>query len=101
MVKHSAAALAALWFAATGPASRAAGTDLEFYTGQTLYLECSADAAQPDGAAHQARCEAYVMGVSDALQAAAGSGDASSRRETHGVSAVPGLTQVTRIPSVT
>jgi hypothetical protein len=59
--------------AAVAP-SRAA--DLEFFTGQSLYAQCSAKAAEPDFATRNGRCTGYVIGVSDAQQAAQGSGAA-------------------------
>ena len=66
------AGLAAVGIAGSG--ARAAGTDLEFYTGADLMAQC---AAAPPGAGqelNQARCTGYVMGVSDAIQAAQGAG---------------------------
>jgi hypothetical protein len=48
--------------------------DLEFFTGQALYAECSAKPADADYAPRQARCAGYVMGVSDAEQALQGAG---------------------------
>ncbi|HEY3799292.1 MAG TPA: Rap1a/Tai family immunity protein [Caulobacteraceae bacterium] len=58
-------------------ATPAWASDLEFYTGQTLTAECGVTADAPDYAVHHARCAAYVVGVSDAQQAAQG----ASRRE--------------------
>jgi hypothetical protein len=74
MVKSAAVVLAAMVAMGAGLPVRAAGTDLEFFIGEGLYGQCSADPAQADGAAKRARCEGYVLGVSDALQAAAGAG---------------------------
>ncbi len=64
-----AAGLAAL--AAAGPLR--AG-DLEFFTGQDLYAACSARPTDADLATRQAWCGGYVVGVSDAQQAAQGAG---------------------------
>ena len=44
--------------------------DLEFLTGEALYAQCSAKPAAADYLPRQARCAGYVLGVSDALQAA-------------------------------
>ncbi|HWA63978.1 MAG TPA: Rap1a/Tai family immunity protein [Caulobacteraceae bacterium] len=57
--------------AAMGLASAAAAapTDREFYTGEALYQRCSAAPADTDFAARKAACKAYVLGVSDTLQA--------------------------------
>jgi hypothetical protein len=76
MVIRAAAALAAIFVAGAGLSARAAGTDLEFFVGAGLYAECTADAAAADGAARLARCEGYILGVSDVLQAEAGAGGA-------------------------
>jgi len=67
-----AAALAALGLVA--PAAGAAAGDLEFYTGETLFAQCSARPGEADYAAHALRCAGYVLGVSDAQQAAQGAG---------------------------
>jgi hypothetical protein len=64
-------AAASLVAVAAGPAP--AG-DLEFYTGETLFAQCSARAGESDYAAHALRCAGYVLGVSDAQQAAQGAG---------------------------
>ena len=74
MVRQSAAALAALFLVLTGLSARAAGGDVEFYIGEDLYAQCSAPPAAADVAVRQARCAAYVMGVSDSLQARQGAG---------------------------
>ena len=52
----------------------ALAADLEFYTGDALYTQCSAKPADTDYAARQARCGGYVLGVSDAQQALQGAG---------------------------
>ena len=49
----------------------AAAADLEFFTGQSLYAQCSAKAGEADQVARNARCAGYVIGVSDAQQAGA------------------------------
>ncbi len=67
--------LAALAVAAG--ASAAPAGDLEFYTGEALYAQCSAKPASADYLPRQARCAGYVLGVSDALQAALGAGGAA------------------------
>ncbi len=77
MVKRAAAVLTAMILAAAGLSARAAGTDLEFFIGEGLYAQCAADPAAADSAARRARCEGYVLGVSDALQAEAGAGGRS------------------------
>jgi hypothetical protein len=51
---------------------------LEFYTGAELYAQCSAQPADADYQPRQARCTGYVIGVSDALQAAQGRGQRAS-----------------------
>jgi hypothetical protein len=50
--------------------------DLEFFTGETLYAACSAKPADADYASRHAHCGGYVLGVSDAQQAAQGAGGA-------------------------
>lgn len=50
----------------------AADQDHEFYTGEILNQRCSAVPADLDYAARRAACRGYVLGVSDALQAAQG-----------------------------
>jgi hypothetical protein len=66
-----AAALTAI--AAGGPAANAA-SDLEFYTGESLYAQCAARPNDADYQAHALRCAGYVLGVSDAQQARQGAG---------------------------
>ncbi|MFI4976401.1 MAG: Rap1a/Tai family immunity protein [Caulobacterales bacterium] len=56
----------------TSAAARSATSDLEYYTGDDLYLQCKAAPADADFQTRQARCLAYVIGVSDAEQAAQG-----------------------------
>jgi len=58
--------------ASTG--AQAAEQDREFFTGDTLYQRCAAAPADLDYAASHAACRAYVLGVSDAMQAAQGAG---------------------------
>jgi hypothetical protein len=70
--------LAAIALVITAAGARAAGTDLEFYTGEELMDQCSATPADPDFQPRQARCAGYVMGVSDAVQAAQGAGGAAA-----------------------
>ena len=55
-------------------ATSAPAGDLEFFTGKLLYARCSAKAGEPDYAAHALQCTSYVLGVSDAQQAAQGAG---------------------------
>jgi hypothetical protein len=75
MMKRWAAALTAIGLIAPmAPGAKASAGDLEFYTGETLYAQCSARAGEPDYAAHALRCAGYVLGVSDAQQAAQGAG---------------------------
>jgi len=75
MRKRWAAALAAVGLAPLiAPPAWAAASDLEFYTGETLYAQCSARPGEPDYATHSLRCAGYVLGVSDAQQAAQGAG---------------------------
>jgi hypothetical protein len=50
--------------------------DLEFYTGEALYAQCAAKPGEADAALRAARCAGYVLGVSDAQQAAQGAGAA-------------------------
>ncbi len=71
------AAVAALAVAAGFAARPVQAADLEFYTGTSLYAQCAAPASDPEYAAKQARCGGYVLGVSDAQQAAQGAGAAS------------------------
>jgi len=76
MAWRSAAALAALMLLGNLGAAPAFGADLEFFTGDALYAQCSAKPGDADFAAKQARCAGYVLGVSDAQQAAQGAGGA-------------------------
>jgi hypothetical protein len=67
------AALVAIGLAlGLGEAGRAG--DLEFFTGEGLYAQCSARPSEADYQARIARCMGYVLGVSDAQQAAQGAG---------------------------
>jgi hypothetical protein len=70
------AQLAAMAVVVCAAGARAAGTDLEFYTGEELFDQCSTTPADPDFQPREARCAGYVMGVSDAIQAAQGAGGA-------------------------
>jgi hypothetical protein len=65
---------AALAMTAGGWAAHAG--DLEFFTGESLYAQCSAKPAATDYLPRQARCAGYVLGVSDAQQAVQGAGGA-------------------------
>ena len=67
--------LAAIGAALAVGAPATAG-DLEFFTGDMLYADCSAKLADADYAPRHARCGGYVLGVSDAQQAAQGAGAA-------------------------
>ena len=66
-------AVGGLALAAAAPTS---ATDLEFLTGQMLYAQCSAKPGEADYAARSQQCAGYVLGVSDAEQAAQGAGAA-------------------------
>jgi hypothetical protein len=61
---------------AAGASAPAVGADLEFFTGQSLYAQCSAKPGDADFVARNARCTGYVVGVSDSQQAAQGLGAA-------------------------
>jgi hypothetical protein len=67
------AALVSVTGLATAPVAAA---DLEYFTGEALYAQCSATPTDADFAVRQARCSGYVLGVSDAQQAAQGAGGA-------------------------
>ena len=75
MLKHWAVGLAAA-AATVGPLAPAAtaASDLEFYTGEALFTQCSARPGDADYATHALRCAGYVLGVSDAQQARQGAG---------------------------
>jgi hypothetical protein len=68
--------LAALVSASGFASAPASAGDLEYFTGESLYAQCSAKPTDPDVAVRQARCAGYVLGVSDAQQAAQGAGAA-------------------------
>ena len=68
--------LAALVTVSGFSAAPAPAADLEYFTGESLYAQCSAKPTDPDAAVRQARCAGYVLGVSDAQQAAQGAGAA-------------------------
>jgi hypothetical protein len=70
------AVLAALVSVSSFPAAPASAADLEYFTGVALYAQCSAKPTDADFAVRQARCSGYVLGVSDAQQAAQGAGGA-------------------------
>jgi hypothetical protein len=72
MTKKWAAGLAmAGLLAAAAPAP---ANDLEFFTGQMLYTQCAAKPGDADFGSHSLQCASYVLGVSDAQQAAQGAG---------------------------
>lgn len=75
MMKRWAVGIAAA-LAASGPLAPAAmaASDLEFYTGETLFAQCQARPGEADYQAHALRCAGYVLGVSDAQQARQGAG---------------------------
>jgi len=75
MIKRGVVGIAAV-LAATGPLAPAAiaASDLEFYTGESLYAQCQARPGEADYQAHALRCAGYVLGVSDAQQARQGAG---------------------------
>lgn len=62
--------------AALALAAPASAGDLEFFTGDMLYANCSAKPADSDYAVRHLECAGYVLGVSDAQQAAQGAGGA-------------------------
>ncbi|HTX47936.1 MAG TPA: Rap1a/Tai family immunity protein [Caulobacteraceae bacterium] len=68
--------LAALVSVSSFAAAPAPAADLEFFTGESLYAQCSAKPTDADFAVRQARCSGYVLGVSDAQQAVQGAGGA-------------------------
>jgi Rap1a immunity proteins len=74
LLRASAMAIGALALAA---ATSASANDLEFLTGQMLYAQCSAKSGDADYAVRSLRCASYVLGVSDAQQAAQGAGGAA------------------------
>jgi hypothetical protein len=55
----------------------AVASDLEFFTGQMLYAQCSAKLGEAEYATHASQCASYVLGVSDAEQAGQGAGGAN------------------------
>lgn len=57
-----------------GAGAAAGATDLEFFTGDALYAQCSAKPDDAGYAVRHARCFGYVLGVSDAQQAGQGAG---------------------------
>jgi len=69
----------AVALAASGPLAPAAmaASDLEFYTGETLFAQCQARLGDADYQTHALRCAGYVLGVSDAQQARQGAGQPS------------------------
>jgi len=89
MVTRLAAAVGALILLTAG-AAQAAGADLEFYTGDELFVQCSARPSDADYPPRSARCLGYVIGVSDALQAEQGGGKPS-------VVCIQGATQATQL----
>jgi hypothetical protein len=81
-VRHTAFALAAALTTAGATAAVGAPHDREFYTGEALYQRCAAQAADPDYVVRRTACRSYVLGVSDALQAAQGVTPAGGPRPT-------------------
>jgi hypothetical protein len=75
MIERWAVGIAAV-LAASGPLAPAAwaASDLEFYTGDSLYAQCQARPGEADYQTHALRCAGYVLGVSDAQQARQGAG---------------------------
>ncbi|HEX3407047.1 MAG TPA: Rap1a/Tai family immunity protein [Caulobacteraceae bacterium] len=79
MIKRWAVGVAAIVGAMGGaigvaaPAANAA-SDLEFYTGESLYAQCQPRPGEADYQTHALRCAGYVLGVSDAQQARQGAG---------------------------
>jgi hypothetical protein len=73
-------------------ATPAPANDLEFFTGKLLYAHCSAKPGEPDYATHAAQCASYVLGVSDAQQAAQGAGG-PARVCLPGTATAPALVQ--------
>jgi hypothetical protein len=73
-------------------ATPAVAGDLEFFTGKLLYAHCSAKAGEHDYASHALQCTGYVLGVSDAQQAAQGAG-APPRVCLPGTATAPALVQ--------
>ena len=65
-------AMALVAMLAVASASAAPCADLEYYAGSDLALECAAKPGDVDYAVRHGRCEGYVIGVSDAQQAAQG-----------------------------
>jgi len=81
-----------LALAAFAPAKAA---DLEFFTGDGLNAQCSAKPGDADFATKQGRCVGYVVGVSDAQQAAQGQGGAQRVCFPAGVTATQMVATVT------
>lgn len=75
MIKRCAVGIAVA-LAASGSLAPAAiaASDLEFYTGETLFAQCQARPGDADYQTHALRCAGYVLGVSDAQQARQGAG---------------------------
>ncbi|HZZ34085.1 MAG TPA: Rap1a/Tai family immunity protein [Caulobacteraceae bacterium] len=69
---------AALALALTASSAAAAEYDRQFYTGEALHQRCAAAPADADYAARRAACRGYILGVSDAIQAAQGAAQGSS-----------------------
>jgi hypothetical protein len=67
-------AIAAAIGLALAAATPAPAADLEFFTGDSLNVQCSAKPGDADFATKQGRCLGYVVGVSDAQQAGQGLG---------------------------
>jgi hypothetical protein len=78
MGERAAVALTTMLLLLGAGSARAAGPDLEYCTGDELFTQCSAAPADADYQPRQARCVGYVLGASDAEQAAQGAGAALS-----------------------
>jgi Rap1a immunity proteins len=89
-----AAALTAIGVALAAAAS-APAADLEFFTGESLNVQCSAKPGDADFATRQGRCVGYVVGVSDAQQAGQGLGAAQRVCFPASVTAAQMVTAVT------
>jgi hypothetical protein len=69
--------------------------DLEFFTGQDLFAACSVKSGDAEGATRLAWCGGYVLGVSDAQQAAQGAGG-SNRVCLPGAASAAKMTEAVR-----
>jgi hypothetical protein len=64
--------VAALALSLMASSAAAVEYDRQFYTGEAVHQRCAAAPADADYAARRAACRGYILGVSDALQAAQG-----------------------------